>query len=148
MHSIAARRRKVALALHVVSLLLFLASLTQPAYEALTHNGPSVGYGIFALLLGIIGHKAWFANPLLALAWVSLHQWSGYLSAFFAAAGLGVALMFLAPEQVVPVGSMGMYPYRPLLGFYLWVSSLGFAITSGLAAGRAVGQRTAAPSDA
>jgi hypothetical protein len=141
-------RYKISIALHVISVLLFMASLTQPAYEALTTNGPSVNYGLFALLFGVVGHKSWFANPLLFFAWVMFFKGNGYVSSLVAVVALGVSLTFLPEDQKVVVGSMGAYPYQAMIGYYIWLSSLVTAIVSGLVHGYQVNTTAAASSDA
>jgi hypothetical protein len=117
-------RKKPAFLLLAANIFLYIACLFMPAYESLTGtNEPSIWPGAFALALGFIGHISWLANPLLFFAWFSFKRRRSFMAASSSFLGLLVALTFLQ-GGTLPVGSMGIYPYKILSGYYIWMLAI------------------------
>jgi hypothetical protein len=125
-------RNRLANLLVSASVVLFFLSLALPAIR------PAVGgaqFGIFAFLLGPIGlfagHFSWLANPLLWLAWRQFNKNEQGVTLFLAAFSLLIALSFLLGKTIA-VGSSGEYPYRVLIGYYVWIASIVAALAAPL----------------
>jgi hypothetical protein len=108
----------------VAGLLLFPLCLVLPAYHAYEDTP-----GLMAFLLGPMGlfdgHFSWFANPVLAAAWI-MYWKKKYAPAVTAAVfAMLLAGTFLFADTIV-VGSSGNYPYKVLSGYYLWLGSIAY----------------------
>lgn len=118
-------------ALAVLSGILYIVCLATPAYHpSIGYAEAGVYYGWAALLLGPVGlfggHFSWLANPLLWCSWITFRK-NNYRVAFaYAVVAIAMALTFLRGETI-PVGSSGNYPYEILFGYYIWLTSIGFA---------------------
>lgn len=117
----------------VAGVLLFPLCLVLPAYHAY-EDAP----GVMAFLLGPIGlldqHFSWFANPLLAAAWIMV--WKKKYAPAVTAAVLAMLLAgtFLLADTI-SVGSSGKYAYTALSGYYVWLGSIAYtAVAAALGA--------------
>jgi hypothetical protein len=109
-----------------ISVLLFVASLTQDGFSQEDSRYPCLGlllYGWLGVLLGRT--PAWLANPALVLAWVLVwSRPSRYLGLGFAISAVGLALSFLLHQNFL-MGEGG-FPSRITgygTGYWLWVAS-------------------------
>jgi len=129
-----ALRRKTAFAALGGSVLLYLACLFLPAFDILSPHADRSPYGgLFALLLGAVGHtSSWLANPLLFFAWFMLGRGRGIATFLVALVAFMLALTFLRAGQQLPGGSEGMYPYRIMVGYYVWLLSIAVTACAGL----------------
>lgn len=124
----------------LVSLLLFLVSLTQPGFYGGHH--PDTGFGL--LLIGIFGvlagQFAWFANPVLLLAWVWLWRSDPRCRGRdlkLALVALGLALSFLLHSTTFNgIGFTENRPPVPIvgygLGYWLWLGSIAVVVFGSL----------------
>jgi hypothetical protein len=132
-------RRRLALASVAGSGALYLGCLVLPAFDILSPHADRASYlGLAALGLGAIGHtSSWLANPLLILAWYNLGKGRGFATFLSALVAFLLALTFLRGGQQLPNGSEGMYPYRVLVGYYVWLGAIALAAIAGLVNGSA-----------
>lgn len=132
-------RRKAAFAFFAGSGALYLGCLLLPAFDILSPHADRAPYlGFFALALGAIGHtSSWLANPLLVLAWYNLGKGRGFATFLSALVAFLLALTFLRGGQQLPAGSEGMYPYKILVGYYVWLGAISLAALAGLVNGSA-----------
>lgn len=126
-------RQRIAFIVHVGSVLLFLICLFLPAFDILSpHADRSPYIGLAALALGVIGHtSSWLANPFLFFAWFSLGRAKGVTSFVSALIAFSLALTFLGGGQLA-AGSEGLYPYRILSGYFVWLGAIALAAIAGL----------------
>ena len=115
-----------------LSLLLFIAACATPGLHGLK-NGveDNTLWGITLFLVGwsaiFVGQFAWFANPLMLLAWVLLLCRCWRLSALAAVVGTLIALhtiAFLHRELSADEGDVNHVVFSSLgIGFYLWLGA-------------------------
>jgi hypothetical protein len=112
--------RAITFMLVFLSATLYGFALTQPAFV----SGDQTYLGLHCLKDGFGMLAAWWANPLLFIAWIVLacRHWSGTL---FAVAALAFAISFT-----------GLTPSRGEIselrqGYWLWMASIGVAVIAG-----------------
>lgn len=118
----------------LVSVLLFLISLSQEAYHVDTNSKPQP-WACLALLfcgwLGVFeGAIAWLANPALLLTWVLLASSRRRSAAiFFGLASLALSLSFLFQRDILTdeAGHRGKITGYAL-GYWLWICSIVTAV--------------------
>jgi hypothetical protein len=125
---------KLVVGISVASGLLFISSLTQPAYYSNSRSGVR---GVIPLLLGWLGGlsffaaRAWLANPFLFAAWILIALKSARLSLACGLMALLIASTFLAAREI-PMDESGSS--RPItgigLGYWLWLASMAAAIAA------------------
>lgn len=122
--------KKIKFAVLSLSILLFLISLTQPAYyidgqeyDAWANSFGLLMIGWFGALCGGAG-LAWFANPLILLAWI-LYFKKNLLSVWMAALASGFSASFLCFSKVI---SSEAPTYSTITerkaGYWLWLTSI------------------------
>jgi len=117
-----------ALASVAVSFFLFVIACALPVLT-FVDPGEKAWSGVSVLMIGVmgifIGQVGWFANPLLALAWLAclLRWWIA--SAVIAGLGLLVALTsFLIVGADIPMDEAGVHRATVSflhVGFYVWI---------------------------
>jgi hypothetical protein len=119
--------------LTVLSILLFIASLTQKAFH--TKNGSEDAYGAALLLTGwmgvVDGHYSWLANPALFVSWGQGKRREPLLALGTALVALLFAASFLFRKTIaMNEGGHGeaITGYGP--GYWLWIASITAAIAS------------------
>lgn len=126
----------------LISLLTFLASLTQPGFYGGHH--PETGFGL--LLIGVLGvfdgKFAWFANPVLLIAWITLWRSPKRcpgrdLKLALVALGLGLSFL-LHTTTFNGIGFAENRPPVPIvgygLGYWLWIGSIATVVIGSLVA--------------
>jgi len=113
----------------IISLILFLISLSQRAYCTNNDCG-DLGMGLAILFSGIFGVFlggacfTWIANPLLLLAWITFIKYKK-ISFFFSLMAVTIGISFLMFDEII-VNEAGHYGkitgYE--LGYYLWILSM------------------------
>jgi len=128
--------KKIKVVFVVISLALFITSVTQTAYCTESSNDDGCMSALMALLTGWMmpfgAGLAWFANPLLVAAWIFIFKnVKRALSISFIA--LLFALYFLFVDSVIinEAGSKSAIVSRNA-GYWLWVSCIAvFVICTG-----------------
>ena len=116
-----------------LSILCFLACLTQDAFYLSGDDPTSWSNGLGLLFFGWMGHASWLANPAVIAAWLFFSFERTKISLALSACALVAALSFLQTETLVvstrpdneTVVGYGM-------GYWLWLASICAAL---LAAG-------------
>lgn len=133
--------RRIAAAATVLSVVLFLTSLTQDGYYIDRPGDPRAWAPCIGLLLigwlGVFdGILAWLANPALLAAWIFLNfRSSRRLGAAIGAAAIAFALSFLLYTEILTNEAGGTSKITGYgAGYWLWVASGGVAMIGGLAA--------------
>ncbi len=108
-----------------VSIGLMLFALTQEAYctaEGCMHSMMAFIFGIFGMFIGGNETLAWFANPLLILAWLFIKYRK--VSFLLSLSSTLIAVSFLMFDEVVitEAGHSSMIT-RYTLGYWLWIGS-------------------------
>lgn len=131
--------------LHYLGLLLFFASLALPAFHSDKGELPGWGaliIGWFPTAFGVftgahnssewLGTLAWFANPLLMLAWLFMamrKRWAGLVLAL-ATVGTG-CLIFQLKTVIVPENGT-LNQVVPEMGCFVWLAAMAVAVLSAL----------------
>jgi hypothetical protein len=127
-------RPRVAVLFVAVSMILFLASLTQDGFYL--EGGDLTAWSSMGLLLTgwlglLVGVPAWLANPALATAWILAllgpsRRWYAFA---FAVLAVGLCASFLIYRDIL-VDEAGhrhaITAYAP--GYWLWLASAGVAL--------------------
>jgi hypothetical protein len=109
----------------ILSIGLFICSLTQPSYCTTTGCGDSIAVFISGAIGFLLGGAAltWLANPLLFISWFLINR-KPKLSLITSLTATLIALSFLLFKQVIN-DEAGNYSniisYKP--GYWLWLSS-------------------------
>lgn len=112
-----------------LTIVLFIASLTQNAYY-INDGVDSVGsYGFMALLFGFFGLGgagiSWLANPILVLSLIHLKRNNLRKAQIFGGIALLFGLSFLFFDEIIANEGGGKAPITSYgLGYWLWLSSL------------------------
>jgi hypothetical protein len=129
----AQRSRRIFLA---ISVALFVACLFCECFYVDQGERSGGGTGGELLLVGWIGFidgfHAWFANPLLLIAWIMALLWPRLVSPVFAIGALVLALGFLRHEDILineGGGRAKIVGYG--IGYWLWIASIGTALAGG-----------------
>lgn len=128
--------RRSARACVVISVLLFVASLTVPAFRTDTDSQ----YGIAALVMGPLEFLAapllglpWLANPILGVAWLAIATKGKTVGLIGSAVAVGLALLFAINGEIVESEAGGTSPVISLsAGYFLWVFSMLTALAGAL----------------
>lgn len=125
--------RKIFLTLLIsilLSVLLFISSLTQNAYF-IKDGEDSVGsFGLVALLLGFFGLSssagfAWLANPCFFISFLQLKKENFKKAKIFSLISVLFALSFMFFDEVIANEGGGQEEITGYdLGYWLWLSSL------------------------
>lgn len=124
----------------LISILLFVVSLTQTAYCV---DGKCEGEGFLALATGWLGTisyggaaMAWLANPLLWLSWVIPFE-RRILKLSSAGLAMLFCLSFMYFDEIVKneAGQYGKITSYAI-GYWLWMSSMGFYFIANVVIGR------------
>ncbi len=113
----------------VLSVLAFLISLPLPVVVPSGMFGP-LGIGVLVGLAAV--YLPWWANPLLAAAWVcGYRRWSvGLTLCSIAALTLGLSVLLIDE-----INGLTTPPLNVLnIGYYAWIISQAFAVMAGLVA--------------
>ena len=124
-----------------LSILLYLASLTQNPYRTAWPAPEGQYFGGLALLLigwvGVFGGVvAWLANPALLMAWIfTFSRYRRAEAVICALAALGLALSFLSVKEI-DVDEAGNHAkiISYALGYWLWVGSIVMACAGSMVA--------------
>lgn len=112
----------------IISLVLFLASLTQPIYSDGSYPPEDNMIGLMALLLGWLdlfgAGISWMANPLLFLCWVFLlsNTIKNAMVSSFLAVCFSLTFLLFSTIYKDEAGNKGPIVARNI-GYWLWVSS-------------------------
>jgi hypothetical protein len=125
----APRLRAAAWLFVAVSVLLFLASLSQNCYYTDGDTWGKGARGVELLLIGWsgvgVGVPAWLANPALVWAWIAAFVRPTRIAALVAAAGAAVLALSFLRQQEIMVDEAGhlarITGYGA--GYWLWVAS-------------------------
>ncbi len=120
----------------MISVLLFVASLTVPAFRTDTDSQ----YGIAALVMGPLEFLAapllglpWLANPILGVAWLAIATKGKTVGLIGSAVAVGLALLFAINGEIVESEAGGTSPVISLsAGYFLWVFSMLTALAGAL----------------
>lgn len=123
-----------------VSILLFLASLTQNPFRTASPNEPKGHYfgGLALLLIGWVGVLggivAWLANPALLMAWIfTFSRYRRVEAVVCSVAALGLALSFLSVKEM-PGETENAKIISYGLGYRLWIGSIVMACVGSMVA--------------
>jgi len=131
------RQRAIAGFLGLLSIILFLVSLTQDSFYIDRQGGPEAyAPGWFLLLFGWspvirgVVPWPWLANPAVALTWPLMCFRGGRIvGLLLATLALGLALCFLGLEKFPTDANGGHLRITGYgLGYWLWVTSIGMAL--------------------
>ena len=123
--------KKLKRGLLILSLLLFVASLTQPAFyiDREDYDAWSNGFGLLVsgwagALATDGGATAWFANPLILLAWILFSKFEK-TATVLAIGAAAFAISFLSVEQVISSEAPTYSKITEIkLGYWLWLYSI------------------------
>jgi hypothetical protein len=109
----------------IVSILLFVLSLTQKCYCTTSNCSDSIMVFLlgWAAIFSTGAGLCWFANPLLLMSWIFLKK-NLKLAMFLSVASFLLALFFLVFDSIVDNengGSHQIVAYKA--GYWLWVAS-------------------------
>jgi hypothetical protein len=127
--------KKINIVIVSISILIFLASLTQTAY-CIDREADDCVSALMALLLGWLmpfgGGIAWFANPLLVVAWISIFK-NVKRALVLSFVSLLFALYFLFSHTIVSDEAGHKYNIISRnAGYWLWVLSIAsFGVCTG-----------------
>lgn len=119
----------------VISFLLFFVCLSQKGFYDSTTDSPKES--LLLLMIGILGPLdgifAWFANPILFVAYLFFYLKRFNWSIFFGViAFLLISSFFLNTTVIVNEGGTRAEVIGYGLGFWLWMASSVFSITAAL----------------
>jgi hypothetical protein len=131
-----------------VSVVLYVIALAWPAFSY-TEGAGDVRRNVegwqalmqgWLLTLGVmagmpfgVGAIAWFANPLLCIAWIASASNSRFTALCASGAALFAAVMFLAVHNLVSSGTVSFHTIVAGRGYFAWLASI---IVVGYAAAR------------
>ena|ERR1700744_117405 len=115
-----------------ISILLFIASLTQPAFYTSASEPDGWANSIGLVLVGWSGALAggagiaWFANPLILVGWIYIFKRAkiAMLSGLFATA-FAVSFLFFKNIMTDEAGNYSIITHREA-GYWLWLASIIF----------------------
>lgn len=126
--------KKIKSATLIVSMVLFVLSLTQPAFHTAA-NQNNDNQSLMLILMGWLGTLTggaclcWFANPLLFLSWRYLFKKPGTaVFTSFAAAIFSSLFLFFDTIMVNEAGTYSIITEHKA-GYWLWLSSILFFLT-------------------
>ncbi|WP_395655364.1 hypothetical protein [Flavobacterium sp.] len=120
-----------------LSVLMFLASLTQNAYYLGEHEESVGSFGLIAFLLGWMGvfgaGISWLANPFLIISWGILTFGNLKKSLILSVLALLFSLSFMLFNDIIANEGGGHKVITSYdIGYYLWVSSCGINLLGNL----------------
>ena len=124
-------REKLRKRVFLLSLLIFLIALSQPAFyiDRVDYDGWSSPIGLILvgwlpILAGEGSAIAWLANPLIIVSWVSLFKMEK-ISFWTSLASIAFALSFLFVDEIMSSEAPTYSKVTEIkLGYWLWVSSM------------------------
>lgn len=129
--------------LHYLSLLLFFASLALPAFHS--DKGVQPGWGAliigwFPAAFGVftgahntsewLGTLAWFANPLLMLAWLFLAMKKRWVGLVLTLVTIATGSLFFQLKTIIVPENGTLNQVVPEIGCYIWLAAMGVALAS------------------
>ena len=120
----------------LLSIIIFVASLTQSCYNTEGHDPRVSSPGFYLLLLGPIGLFAgvfeWLANPVLLWAWVFSFAGKNKIALPLGILASALMLAFRFRHSII-VNEAGHYGkiVEYSAGYWLWLTSGAFMIVSG-----------------
>lgn len=132
--------KKAKLLFCIIALILYIISLTQPAFSYRNHQGPHTMESLPLLVMGgtailgggLLEWLIWLANPLSWIAWITTIQANKDRSAHSMIAFV-LAISFFNWKQILVSESGQEGPITQLqAGYWLWVASIGFLLIASL----------------